>query len=300
MLEALSEDVGAWRDRLLDRSTARHLVWHRNADAARAAAGESVSRVADDSSLVTLRSGSREVGWCWLGREGADLVVLDLELLSASDVEGVRDWLVARTLSEGLVGLRAAAYPDDPLARPLVDDPRFSLLTTNMVLELPEGWTARLPETPGVRLEPMTERQFADYLSRAVETYAEERQAAGEPPEEAQRIAVEQTARLLPEGRDSPGHHLFTVHTGAEEIGILWLATSTPVVFVYDIEIDPGRRGRGWGSAVMDAAARWSAERGAPALGLNVFSHNDRARSLYDRLGYRVVVDHFRADLARR
>ncbi|MGA7991875.1 MAG: GNAT family N-acetyltransferase [Thermoanaerobaculia bacterium] len=44
--------------------------------------------------------------------------------------------------------------------------------------------------------------------------------------------------------------------------------------------------GRRVGRALLEAAERWARTRGFSRLSLNVFDHNTRARSLYERLGY--------------
>ena len=44
--------------------------------------------------------------------------------------------------------------------------------------------------------------------------------------------------------------------------------------------------GRGVGAALMRAAEDWARRHGYPRLHLNVFAGNDRARRMYERLGY--------------
>jgi GNAT superfamily N-acetyltransferase len=44
--------------------------------------------------------------------------------------------------------------------------------------------------------------------------------------------------------------------------------------------------GRGAGTALMRAAESWAAAQGYARLTLNVFDGNDRARAMYERLGY--------------
>ena len=60
-------------------------------------------------------------------------------------------------------------------------------------------------------------------------------------------------------------------------------------MFVYDVVVEEAHRGRGYGSGLMRAGALWAQQRGAHAIGLNVFGHNHRARTVYDRLGYLVT-----------
>jgi ribosomal protein S18 acetylase RimI-like enzyme len=52
------------------------------------------------------------------------------------------------------------------------------------------------------------------------------------------------------------------------------------------IAVAPAAEGRGVASVLMRVAERWARDRGFPFLTLNVFHLNERARALYDRLGY--------------
>ena len=60
-------------------------------------------------------------------------------------------------------------------------------------------------------------------------------------------------------------------------------------MFVFDIEILADARGRGLGRGAMLAAERFTLDLGRKTIGLNVFGPNDRARRLYDTLGYQVM-----------
>ena len=51
--------------------------------------------------------------------------------------------------------------------------------------------------------------------------------------------------------------------------------------------VGPRAEGRGIGSLLMRAAEAWARDAGYRLLTLNVFAGNERARSMYERLGYR-------------
>ncbi len=55
---------------------------------------------------------------------------------------------------------------------------------------------------------------------------------------------------------------------------------------VSDLVVASGAEGRGVGTLLMAAGEAWSRSRGHRLLTLNVFEKNDRARELYDRLGF--------------
>lgn len=306
MFETVAEDPQEWREELVARAAERQQVWHRDPDAARAAADAAVDERLREGEVHRLTFAGLPAGWCWVGRVGTEQVVHDVSLPTDAPVGEVRDWLLAGARTAGARGLIVGASPDRPETAALADDGRFTRVSTRMCLELagadgggtqagPRGG----PEAGGwaVELRPMSEPAYVDYVGRAEREYAAERHASGEPLEEAERIAAGQMAELLPDGLRTRDAHLFTPTLDGEELGLLWLATDRPVVYIYDVELREELRGRGLGRAVMEAAVGWAAERGAPALGLNVFGHNVRARALYDRLGFRVVEDSWRADL---
>lgn len=63
--------------------------------------------------------------------------------------------------------------------------------------------------------------------------------------------------------------------------------TSEAHGFVYDIWVSPERRGQGVGKALLAWAESWAKSRGYRKLKLEVAETNDRARHLYEELGFR-------------
>lgn len=253
-------------------------------DAARAAARDLVEQVWPDSRLWRLPAG----GFLWLGADHEHTPVLDVDC-PVEDVDEVRG------LASSLAGapLSIGVPPGDPLREAWVGDGSFRRFAANLRLEL----TARLPGehlADRVSVEPMTPDDFASYRVHITAGYAAERQAAGESSEEARRQAESIDRDLLPHGLDTARHHLFTATHDGQPCGVLWLCDAWPAQgYVYDVEIAESHRGRGLGAALMVNAALWSRERGHAWLGLNVFGHNHRARSLYEQLGYVVEAEHF-------
>ena len=154
-----------------------------------------------------------------------------------------------------------------------------------------------LPQEHRVRLRPMTDGQFEEYRAEAVEGYAHERTEAGEPADVALANARESYGRLLPDGLASRGQSLWTAYDGDLPVGLLWVAAHRPHAFVYDVQVFPDQRRRGYGRAIMHAAADHTRDTGGTGLGLNVFAPNTAARALYDELGYRPVQDFYRIAL---
>jgi ribosomal protein S18 acetylase RimI-like enzyme len=75
-------------------------------------------------------------------------------------------------------------------------------------------------------------------------------------------------------------------------VGFVWCKTERdyfidmPVGHVVDIAVTRAGEGRGIGRALLAAAERWAEDAGYPWITLHVFEGNDRARRLYEKVGY--------------
>jgi ribosomal protein S18 acetylase RimI-like enzyme len=70
-------------------------------------------------------------------------------------------------------------------------------------------------------------------------------------------------------------------------------------VHLWDLYLREGSRGRGLGQQLLLEVTRWARERGATHVTLDVMVSNDRARHLYERLGFEIIEHLMAADLAR-
>jgi GNAT superfamily N-acetyltransferase len=147
--------------------------------------------------------------------------------------------------------------------------------------------------SPAVRLEPMTDDQYARYRLRAEDSYAEGIHGSGAMSLAAARTkSAEDYARLLPDGLATEGNRLWTAYDGDEEVGVLWLAfTDTDEgvsAFGFDFEVREDLRRHGYGRAIMQAAEQVCRELGVVRVGLSVFGDNLGAQALYEQMGFRV------------
>ncbi len=145
-----------------------------------------------------------------------------------------------------------------------------------------------------LRLRSMTEAEFRTFRSRLIPGYAADKVRAGTwQADEAEARSAEQVDALLPGGLSTPGMLLLAAENpGGELLGTVWVGLDHPRpgdAWVYDIEILPQHRGKGYGRALLGAAEEESARRGAGAIGLNVFGSNLAARSLYKTSGYAIM-----------
>lgn len=59
-----------------------------------------------------------------------------------------------------------------------------------------------------------------------------------------------------------------------------------PVAKVKDLYVEPGARGDGLGTRLLERAHEWGRERGCERAALSVHARNDAARSCYESMGY--------------
>ena len=155
-----------------------------------------------------------------------------------------------------------------------------------------------------VRLDPMTPDEFVPWRTKAASSYAMAQVQEGHwAIETAQKQAWDVFEGLLPAGPATFGQHLWIARdadTGLT-VGALWTAIRTLGVgteaFIYDIYVEDGLQGGGYGRAIMEAAAVAARGLGATTVALNVHGSNDRAYELYKSLGYGVTNVHMRMAL---
>ena len=113
-------------------------------------------------------------------------------------------------------------------------------------------------------------------LARLFAAVAEERDGiATEPPVDVEARA----ARWDLEGT-------IVAVAGADVIGSIHLGDSGHGFADVGMAVAKEWRGRGVGTALLDAAIEWARERGMHKLCLGVFAHNEAAIGLYRKLGF--------------
>lgn len=140
-------------------------------------------------------------------------------------------------------------------------------------------------------LQAMTPERFVSWNEHQITAFAQDKIDAGNWPEEgAIERSAKENAELLPLGLDTPGHDLFAATVDGREVGTLWLFTdpklSPPETFIYDIEVEPTERGRGFGRELLEAAEGWCADHSIGMLRLHVFGFNEVAIGLYESAGF--------------
>ncbi|HQN76005.1 MAG TPA: GNAT family N-acetyltransferase [Methanomassiliicoccales archaeon] len=145
-----------------------------------------------------------------------------------------------------------------------------------------------------VRLVPMNKKEFEVMRAAGVKRYADENVKAGYwKPAEALKRSEATHANLLPDGLRTEGHHFYKALDAEteERVGQLWLKVEPGEDrkgFIFDVFIDEGSRGKGYGRAMMLALETKAKRMKIDSLALHVFAYNEVARHLYGSLGYEV------------
>ena len=243
------------------------------------------------------------VGYLWLRvrpqPETADEVegyVFDVELVPAARGRGLGRAMMlaaeeaARDL--GATVMRLNVFGHNTAAMRLYESLGYTVIGAAMQASL-EQLPARAPGGPAVVLRDMTPEEYDVFRPRLEAGYGSNIAAAGAmPEEEARRTAREQLDRLLPDGRDTPGHLLWTAVDGEEPVGVLWLhlrpRSDGLQAFGYELEVREELRRRGYARAVLAAAAEACRDLGVTTVALSVFGFNAGARALYEQMGFRL------------
>jgi ribosomal protein S18 acetylase RimI-like enzyme len=164
----------------------------------------------------------------------------------------------------------------------------------SMVKEL--GEAPDLP--PGSADRPMTEGEFPAWRESGQPRLRQSMTDRGLSAEEAARRAVQSLDALLPAGASTPGAALRVLAHDGTDVGRVWVELERSPredsgAYVYEVEVDEARRGRGHGRTLMLVAEREALAAGARTLGLHVLIANTPAMRLYSSLGYRVTEHHF-------
>jgi ribosomal protein S18 acetylase RimI-like enzyme len=153
------------------------------------------------------------------------------------------------------------------------------------------GNAARYRGRVPVTLRVMDADEFASWLPMVRDFYAQDMAAnGGLSQDEAQRKAIADTAQLFPADQPSADQFVFVIEADGEQVGELWIAERESGVgrslWIYDVHVQEGYRGRGYGKEAMLLAEAEARRRGLARIGLNVFGGNEIARNLYRTLGY--------------
>jgi GNAT superfamily N-acetyltransferase len=148
---------------------------------------------------------------------------------------------------------------------------------------------------PTIRLEPMTPDQLQAFIEEDSPRYAAENVRAGFWPESGSlERAREAYERFLPQGIDTPGHHLFVIRDELTGVGVgtIWIGAHPSGVehvgMVLSLYVEANYRRQGYARQAMLGVENLARQLGWVSLGLQVFGDNQPAGRLYNSLGYKM------------
>lgn len=243
------------------------------------------------------------VGYLWLRvREqsvGAEAFVFDVAV--TPDLQGRGYGRAVMLAAEekaralGATEMKLTVFGHNVAAQRLYQGLGYETASTQMARRLDRTEPLTLPGAPALRLEPMTQEQFDTYRPQAEESYATTIAESGmQPAAEARERSAADFSRLLPQGLITPEHFFWTAYDGQLDVGLIWLnirqRSDGLHAFGYDFLVQEELRRHGYGRAIVVAGERICRDRDVVSVGLNVFGHNDGARSLYEQMGFQVTA----------
>ena len=146
-----------------------------------------------------------------------------------------------------------------------------------------------------LELIAMDKEQYEDFMAFTLVGYVKEKIRAGTwMPEHAEKRALEDMSKILPEGYCTKNAYFYRVIDMALQtpavIGFIWFnmyrRNNANELFLYDITILDDYQGQGYGTKTMHLLEEEAKKKGAHRIGLHVFGHNERALHLYQKMGY--------------
>jgi ribosomal protein S18 acetylase RimI-like enzyme len=146
-----------------------------------------------------------------------------------------------------------------------------------------------------IALRPLREDEYATWDAAHRAEY--ERglvEFAGLAPEAARAKVDHDFPAVLPDGLATADTWIWAVEEDGRGVGTVFLGLRGGGAWLYDITIDAGERGRGYGRAAMLALEDEVRALDHESVGLNVWGGNEVARGLYRSLGYAEESVHMR------
>ncbi|MFG2820308.1 GNAT family N-acetyltransferase [Kitasatospora sp. NPDC048365] len=286
-------DTTSWRE----GAEQRRLAAYRRAGFAAPAAEASVARWLERSAGATvaeIRAEGRPVGAVAVVADGDEGRIEELWIdpahAGAGHGEAARGWAERWSAERGATSCGIQLFAPEPLfdAYPVRGQNRVKFI----------GTPAALPD--GVTYRPMTETEYPAWRRAEDEAYVFDIvRAGGLTREQAQEKSDADFARLLPQGRRTPGHAFMVLEAEERTIGTGWLHHGflPGVTYGYSLFIEEHERGNGYGRAAMAIGEQAAVAAGDTALMFNVFGGNEVAMGLYTSAGFGVLFEYRSVEL---
>ena len=148
---------------------------------------------------------------------------------------------------------------------------------------------------PEVTLRPLREDEYGAWDAEHRREYARGLvEHAGLTQAEAEAKVARDIPAALPDGLATPDVHVWAAEADGRRVGTVFFGLRGTEAWLYEITIDEGERGRGYGRSAMLALEEEVRALGHDRLALNVWGGNEVARGLYRSLGYAEQAVHMR------
>lgn len=155
----------------------------------------------------------------------------------------------------------------------------------------------------GILLRIMSQGEFEHYFQDKIKRFSDVlTENIHEHGDEPSVKAFKQLQSLLPEGIETPNHHLFNIQRGEQVIGFVWIKVEEEKksAFLYEIYIFEEYRGKGFGTETMKRLEGFLQQKEIHYFKLHVFGSNTGARKLYEELGFEVAGINMLKSLSNR
>ena len=144
-----------------------------------------------------------------------------------------------------------------------------------------------------ITFRPMQADEFAAYRDYFIVDYADEISANfGHTLEQSRIIASKELAEDLPQNVATPDNYLLCIEQNENiTIGYLWykLYDNGATAFILDFVVFKEFRGQGHGKAALIVLENQLAHSGTKQIRLRVAYKNDKARQLYEKVGFNIT-----------
>ena len=147
-----------------------------------------------------------------------------------------------------------------------------------------------------VKLEPLRQENFEQFLEREIREYAVDHVRNGNwPTEGALERSKQEFEQYLPDGIHSRDQYLYSIiDDNGNQIGVLWVQVKDGTAFILDFVIDEAFRGKGYGKQALAAMDEKLRSMKVESVGLHVFGDNITAQELYKKAGFRITGIHMK------
>jgi ribosomal protein S18 acetylase RimI-like enzyme len=141
-----------------------------------------------------------------------------------------------------------------------------------------------------VSLRPLDEEEVRTVAREIERGCAEQIEQYGHLEGQAAR---RKAAQDIPQVLADPKNDIYALEEDGRRVGHLWIGErelqERRVLWIWDVFVDPGYRGRGLGREALRLAEDEARRRGLDRVELNVFGGNEVARRLYSSLDYEEI-----------